>query len=227
MKTCLSCHNEKEESLFGFRKNRNSIKSTCKECEATARREYYHSHRGECLSARKKWGENNKVQRALYEKEWYALNKDKQSIDCKTYYSKNRESQIRRAINWARNNSEKVRAAKKSYRERNPEKVALSDYFHQEQRRARKKSVLSTLTKQEWEWLLLQCDYKCVCCHRSDVKLTQDHIIPIVSLGNHSIDNIQPLCRSCNSKKSSMAIDYRPRDIARLTHTGIFNAPHG
>ncbi|MCC6591602.1 MAG: HNH endonuclease [Bryobacterales bacterium] len=58
---------------------------------------------------------------------------------------------------------------------------------------------------------------RCLCCGRpngapqSDQEIVRDHIVPISKGGSNGIDNIQPLCRACNSSKSDRAIDYRPR----------------
>jgi 5-methylcytosine-specific restriction endonuclease McrA len=49
---------------------------------------------------------------------------------------------------------------------------------------------------------------RCVKCLK--VKpLTRDHIVPISKGGTDNIDNIQPMCQSCNSSKSDNTADYR------------------
>jgi 5-methylcytosine-specific restriction endonuclease McrA len=70
-------------------------------------------------------------------------------------------------------------------------------------------------TEQQWLELLDRHQNTCVCCnkHASETKegkLTVDHVRPIAKRGSNAIDNIQPLCRSCNSKKGCRWIDYRP-----------------
>lgn len=57
-------------------------------------------------------------------------------------------------------------------------------------------------TEEEWV-LLVESVGRCVACFRSDVPLTRDHIIPISRGGHDGIDNIQPLCRRCNSSKGN------------------------
>lgn len=60
------------------------------------------------------------------------------------------------------------------------------------------------------EWIEL-CDYYHNICLRCKERkpLTKDHVIPIYHGGTDNIDNIQPLCKSCNSRKRTKIIDYR------------------
>lgn len=66
-------------------------------------------------------------------------------------------------------------------------------------------------SKAEWETLKRHYNHQCLCCGQSGVRLNADHIIPIAKGGVSTIDNIQPLCEPCNSKKRAQTIDYRPR----------------
>jgi len=61
----------------------------------------------------------------------------------------------------------------------------------------------------EWRRLCKKFGNKCLCCGRSDVKLTLDHIVPLSHGGSNTIDNAQPLCNSCNSRKGTRTIDFR------------------
>jgi 5-methylcytosine-specific restriction endonuclease McrA len=98
-------------------------------------------------------------------------------------------------------------AYQRAYGKRNRDKLTLFT----NRRRARKLSALGNHTEAEWEELKTFYNYTCLSCGKSEpeIRLTRDHVLPLVLGGNDSIDNIQPLCARCNSKKSSKHIDYR------------------
>ncbi len=63
-------------------------------------------------------------------------------------------------------------------------------------------------TRKEWLDLCEKYKHKCLKCKRKK-KLTRDHVIPVYLGGTDNIDNIQPLCQSCNSSKGATYVDYR------------------
>lgn len=77
-------------------------------------------------------------------------------------------------------------------------------------RRERLKNVGGSHSIGEWENLKAQYNWTCPSCLKKEpeVKLTRDHIIAISKGGTDNIENIQPLCNSCNSKKSNKTIRY-------------------
>lgn len=75
----------------------------------------------------------------------------------------------------------------------------------------RRRGAEGSHTLEEWEALKRQYNYTCLCCGKQEpeIELTRDHVVPVTKDGNGSIENIQPLCRSCNSRKHAKEIDYR------------------
>ena len=53
-------------------------------------------------------------------------------------------------------------------------------------------------------------NYRCLRCGGL-LDLTLDHIVPRVKQGTGRMDNMQTLCKLCNSMKSDRIIDYRKR----------------
>jgi len=64
-------------------------------------------------------------------------------------------------------------------------------------------------TQEEWVALASLCGEACVRCGSTE-KIQKDHIVPIYQGGDDSIENLQPLCRTCNSAKGPENIDHRP-----------------
>lgn len=70
-------------------------------------------------------------------------------------------------------------------------------------------------SKGEWETLKAQYNWTCPSCKEREPfvnqqykYLTKDHIIAISMGGSDNIENIQPLCKSCNGKKQAKEITY-------------------
>lgn len=78
------------------------------------------------------------------------------------------------------------------------------------ERRVLELGCIGSHTQGEWELLKAQYGFTCPCCKKSEpkIKLTEDHIIPLVKGGSDFIENIQPLCHSCNSRKHTKIIKY-------------------
>ena len=105
---------------------------------------------------------------------------------------------------WNLSHPEEHRRRVKEWRTANPEKESQKT----RRRRALKTKAVGFFTDAEWKALCAQYDFLCLCCGE-EKPLTQDHIIPLSKGGSDTIDNIQPLCKPCNSRKGAKTTDYR------------------
>lgn len=103
--------------------------------------------------------------------------------------------------------AEERNAYQREYGKANRAKLTL----YTNNRRVKKLKAEGSHTDEQWQELKTFYSFKCLCCGRQEpaIKLTRDHVIPLTQGGSDSIDNIQPLCARCNSKKNYRNIDYR------------------
>lgn len=76
-------------------------------------------------------------------------------------------------------------------------------------RRARLAQAEGSHTRQEWLALCERYGRRCLGCGASDRPLTRDHVVPLSLGGSDYIENIQPLCRPCNTRKKDKHVDFR------------------
>lgn len=90
-------------------------------------------------------------------------------------------------------------------------KTASYHNFYSNQYKIRKRGAFGSFSIVEWETLKSAYGYMCLCCKQRepDIRLEADHVIPISRGGGNTIDNIQPLCRSCNAIKNTKSDDFR------------------
>ncbi len=110
-----------------------------------------------------------------------------------------------------RENVESIKKRRKEHRKTHPSLHINTDKAHTARRRALKAQAKGKFSSQEWSELKARYNFSCLCCGRSepDIRLTVDHVVPLLKGGTNYIDNIQPLCFSCNSRKHSKIVDYR------------------
>lgn len=166
----------------------------------------YYSENSDVLIARTNdWRKNNKESVASARKKRRDANPEKYRAQRKEYYARNREQSIERSRKYQFNHPEETKARKKAWYENNQEKYRT--YSHN--RRARVRNVIGGhFTDAEFQVMCAEYGNICLRCGEHKT-LTADHVIPLGPPHSDEIENIQPLCLSCNSIKGAKTVDYR------------------
>lgn len=156
---------------------------------------YHDGYTGQCKPCRRvvilRWHAHNRAQNGeqlrAKQKAWYA------------------QKGIAYHQEWRSKNRERLNALNRARYAADPSR----NIHHALRRSARRRGAGGSHTLAEWEALKAKFDHRCVCCWRK-VTLTQDHILPISHGGTDNIENIQPLCGICNSRKNNRFKCFRP-----------------
>ena len=139
-------------------------------------------------------------------RKWKMENPDRVAINRRNSQIANVEKERERSRKRRRENPERAREHNRKWERNNPVAVGARTHRH----RAAKTAAGGSYTPAEWRSLVEHYGNKCLCCGRTDVALTVDHVVPVSKGGSSNIDNLQPLCLACNSSKNDKIIDYRP-----------------
>lgn len=163
-------------------------------------KEYYHKNKGRWAEYRRE----NRDRIAEWKRQHRKNNPERYRQTDRAKYERSKTKHMERGRVWAAKNPDKVKAIHDRYRHSRP----WVSHAAVARRRARIRGAEGTFTSSEWRAMQREQAGRCLAC--GEVKpLTMDHIVPLVDGGRHSRENIQGLCRSCNSRKGAQTIDYR------------------
>ncbi len=175
-------------------------------------REKYAPERRE--KRREEYAQNPEYFREVAQK-WRRENLEKAKEVSKQSRARNKQEVQRRTAEWREKNQDHVRQYGENYRIENAERI--KEWWKKNKakritykliRKQREALAQGSFTSDEWEALCSFYENCCLCCGKV-APLTVDHIVPISRGGDNTINNIQPLCGPCNSRKNAKTIDYR------------------
>lgn len=127
---------------------------------------------------------------------WRERNREHVNARERAYHQDNTERIRERRQKLRARNGEQIRAGEKSRRDRNPHLAWVKTY----RRRARRygiEMVIEDFTKAD---VIDRYGDSCFYCEEGAFEET-DHVIPVRRGGPHTLDNIRPVCVSCNRAK--------------------------
>jgi 5-methylcytosine-specific restriction endonuclease McrA len=196
MKMCTKCGVLKSMDEFYFvnKSKFDRRQAECKKCFLERSRIYQKNNNEKHLESDRRWKNAHPEKRQEAVKKWADANLEKKREITRNWIAKNLERQARNVREWAK---------------KHPDKMRVFDT----NRRAREMGNGGRVSAQEIKELKERYSNTCLCCGRREpeIKLTHDHVVPLAPPynGKNTIENSQPLCKSCNSRKGKRVIDYR------------------
>lgn len=212
-RVCTKCGEWKPfEDFYLSKGGRHGRTSWCKSCYSVRHKAYREGPGRERILKQKReservWRENNPELNRERQKAQREKRREKQAAYHRRYYEANAQKYRDRARQWRIDNPEKAKASDREYRKNNPEKLSFHSSQYQDRKRA---NGGDGFTLEQWLELCEAFGNVCLCCGSSG-PLTVDHVVPISLGGPHELENVQPLCKSCNCKKHARIIDYRAK----------------
>jgi 5-methylcytosine-specific restriction endonuclease McrA len=207
-KKCITCGEWKGREEFYKRSgSRDGLVGDCKSCFQKKSHKRYVENPYPARARSKKWREENRDRHANSLRLWLSNNVERKRATSSAWSAKNAARVRETSKKYKIEHAETLRQKDREWKRANIERKRASD----RNRRALKKGSNGKITAKQWLALKEFYGYTCLACgyKEPEIKLTLDHVVPLVLGGSHSIDNAQPLCLSCNCSKGTRVIDYR------------------
>jgi len=207
-KHCNKCGKDKQISdFYKNRGHKDGLSSLCKVCVDKNNKKWAATNQEKVRAYIKKCTQIHIEKYRECIRKYKEKNRERIREEGRKYWSTRKEEKHEYDMAYQKRNAEKRREQGRKYRAEHPDKNAE----YSRNRRARKFGNGGNITKDEWRGIVEKYGNKCLWCGRSglEVKITIDHVVPLVLGGRHSKDNVQPLCISCNSRKNDKVMDFR------------------
>jgi hypothetical protein len=108
--------------------------------------------------------------------------------------------------NYFQSNSAALKARNSQWRKDHPEQAKALGNRQNHTRRAREAQAGGTWSFKDFMELCQASDGRCYDCQEKCDKLTADHMTPLARGGSNWIENIVPVCGTCNSSKGTKTV---------------------
>lgn len=209
MKRCTQCGVIKPLAEFYKSANgKDGRMATCKQCKREYAKRYREVNREEIAAYQRAYRQGHREELAAYNRSYREANREELLAKKRQYYRQNRDRINGRNCAYRQEHLARFKEYQAEWQRAdfraNPEKYKAAAH----RRRARMRANGGHFTTGQWRRLCQSFDDTCLRCGEHG-HLTIDHVVPLSRGGHNGIDNIQPLCLSCNSTKGTDTTDYR------------------
>ena len=201
MRICTKCQIEKPyEEFHKSKKGKNGYTARCKSCCG----EY--NRRPENIERRKQIRKNYRKRPEVKEKEqnWRKEYSQRPEVKERRCQLRQRPEVIEKKKQYEQRPEvrERDKKSKRKYREKPENKFRIKVIRHN--RRVLIRSLPNEWTPELVEIRLLEQNFKCIYCFANIADNYElDHMVPVFSGGGSTADNLQLLCRPCNTRKKN------------------------
>lgn len=205
--------------FYKDKSKKDGLQTYCKDCakEGNARRYFenkeerkkkdakYYAENKERISKQKSEYRRKNIEKVKEQhSQWYIDNKEKILEYQKQRYQENKEEIKSKVAQYNREHKEEISERRAVYRKSERSKAINKAAHHK--RRIAKLENGGSFSADEWINVCVEFGGICAYCGK-EAKLTADHIVPVSKGGASNINNIVPVCQSCNSSKHNYDLD--------------------